>query len=124
MSRWSSASAARAELSDLIAQMVSELSALHIFVRGGDMRKGEEAVAPSLLGARLVRADDAGGYRVEYIYTTDPDEPHLASPLARPVVRVQEGDVIESVDGVAALSVPDIGQLLRRQGRPAGLADA
>jgi tricorn protease len=104
----------RAELSDLIAQMVSELSALHIFVRGGDLRKGEDAVAPALLGARLVR-DDANGYRVDTIYKTDPDEPHLASPLARPDVRVQEGDVIESVDGVATLSVPDIGQLLRRK---------
>lgn len=105
----------RAELSDLIAQMVSELSALHIFVRGGDMRKGDDTVAPSLLGARLVRAADANGYRVDYVYKTDPDEPNLASPLARPEVRVKEGDVIESVDGVPTLSVPDIGQLLRHK---------
>jgi tricorn protease len=105
----------RAELSDLIAQMVSELCALHIFVRGGDGRKGEDAVAPSLLGARLIRADDAGGYRVEYIYKSDPDEPPLASPLAHPEVRIHEGDVIESIDGAMTLSVPDIGQLLRHK---------
>ncbi len=41
--------ASRAELADLIGQMVSELSALHIFVRGGDVRKGRRrlpAVVP------------------------------------------------------------------------------
>jgi tricorn protease len=121
----------RAELSDLLAQMVSELSALHIFVFGGDLRKGAETVAPSLLGARLARAEDAGGYRVEYVYRTDPDEPNLASPLARPQVRVKEGDVIQTIDGVSTLSVPDIGQLLRHKAgrqvlltvKPAGKAD-
>jgi tricorn protease len=121
----------RAELSDLLAQMVSELSALHIFVRGGDLRKGEDSVPPSLLGARLVRADDAGGYRVEYVYQTDPDEPQLAAPLARPEVRVKAGDVIEQIDGVATLSVPDFAQLLRHKSgrqvllrvKPAGKAE-
>ena len=105
----------RAELSDLIAQMVSELSALHIFVRGGDTRRGEDNVLPSNLGARLVRDEAAGGYRVEHIYRTDPDEPKLTAPLARPDVKVKEGDIIEKVNGVSTLSVPDIGQLLRRK---------
>jgi tricorn protease len=105
----------RAELSDLLAQMVSELSALHIFVRGGDTRRGTDAVMPSVLGARLVREDEANGYRVEHVYRSDPDEPQLASPLARPGVRVKEGDVIEKINGVRALSVPDIGQLLRHK---------
>ncbi len=105
----------RAELSDLLAQMVSELSALHIFVRGGDTRKGEDSVAPSLLGASLVRDDQLGGYRVEHIYRTDPDEPGLVSPLAKPEVKVKEGDAIEMVNGVSTLSVPDIGHLLRHK---------
>ena len=46
----------RAELSDLIADMVSELSALHTFVVGGDLRKGPDqiqvAFARSVVGAR------------------------------------------------------------------------
>lgn len=107
--------ASRAELSDLIAQMVSELSALHIFVRGGDTRKGEDNVLPSNLGARLVRDEAAGGYRVEHIYRTDPDEPGQTSPLARPDSKVKEGEIIEKVNGVSTLSVPDIGHLLRRK---------
>ncbi len=51
----------RAELSDILAQMVSELSALHIFVRGGDMRPGTDNVWPAALGGTLTRDDKAGG---------------------------------------------------------------
>ena len=65
----------RAELSDLLSQMVGELSALHIFVRGGELRRGQDDVTPASLGARLVRDEQAGGYRVEHIYQSDPDLP-------------------------------------------------
>ena len=51
----------RAELSDLLAQMVSELSALHTFVRGGDTREGTDRVALASLGAVLTRDEAAGG---------------------------------------------------------------
>ncbi len=107
--------ASRAELADLIGQMVSELSALHIFVRGGDLRKGDEDYPPSFLGAELKRDEKAGGYRVGHVYETDPDEPEWAGPLSRPNVHVQEGDVIEAVNGAATLAATDIGVQLRRQ---------
>ncbi len=45
----------RAELSDLLAQMVSEVEALHTFVYGGDARKGDGEPAPAFLG-RAARA--------------------------------------------------------------------
>ena len=105
----------REELSDVLAQMVSELSALHIFVRGGDRREGTDHVAPASLGARLVRDDAAGGYRVEHIYRADADRPDRLSPLARQGAKVNDGDVIASINGIATLSVPDIGVLLRNQ---------
>ncbi len=105
----------RAELSDILAQMVSELSALHIFVRGGDVRPGTDNVWPAALGATLVRDDTAGGYRVDHIIRTDPDRPERRPPLARPGVDVAEGDVIAMVNGVASLSVPDVYTLLRGQ---------
>jgi tricorn protease len=63
----------------------------------------------------LTRDPAHGGYRVDHLYQTDPDEPERASPLAKPDVRVKEGDVIEMVNGVAALSAPDLGYLLRRK---------
>jgi tricorn protease len=103
----------REELDDLIAQMVSELSALHIFVRAGDLRKGSDDVAPARLGAALVRDAEAGGYRIERIYRHDPDEPERASPLARPGVQVKAGDVIVAVDGRPTLPAADLGALLR-----------
>jgi len=105
----------RAELNDILAQMVGELSALHIFVRGGDIRRGQDNVAEGSLGATFTRDDPAGGFRVAHIFRTDPDNPSALSPLARQGVGVQEGDVVETVNGVRALSVPDIGELLRNQ---------
>jgi tricorn protease len=105
----------RAELSDLLSQMVGELSALHIFVYGGDIRRGTDAVSPASLGARLTRDEGAGGYRVDHVYVTDPDAPRDLSPLARFGVNVGDGDVIEAVNGVPTLSVADIGALLRDQ---------
>jgi tricorn protease len=105
----------RAELSDILAQMVSELSALHIFVRGGDMRAGTENVSPASLGARLVRDEGAGGFRVDHIFRTDPDRPDRISPLLRQGVEVAEGDVVEQINGVPTLGVPDVAVLLRNQ---------
>nr|MCU0253310.1 S41 family peptidase [Acidobacteriota bacterium] len=103
----------RGELSDLLAQMVSEVEALHTFVYGGDARKGDGEPDPAFLGARLARDAAAGGLRVESIYRSDPDRPELTSPLARPGVDVKPGDVILAIDGVATLSATDPGALLR-----------
>ncbi len=105
----------RGELSDLIFEMVGELSALHIFVRGGDFRDAPEQIEIASLGARLERDRAKGGYRVSHIYQTDPDDPEEASPLLRPGVDIHEGDVIEMINGVETLSVPDISELLRQQ---------
>jgi len=105
----------RAELSDVLAQMVSELSALHIFVGGGDHRKGTDDVDPASLGARTARDVKAGGHRVTHIYTSDPDLPAELSPLRRPGVMVDVGDIITHVNGIAAVEVSDLGQLLRGQ---------
>jgi tricorn protease len=103
----------REELSDLLGQMVSELSALHIFVFGGDARAGTDDVWPASLGARLERDQAAGGFRVSQIYQSDPDRPDRRSPLARPGVDVHDGDVIDQVNGTPTLSVPAIEALLR-----------
>jgi tricorn protease len=105
----------RAELSDVIGRVIGELSALHTSVRGGDMREGTDNVAVASLGARLDRDPAGGGYRIEYIYQSEPDYPDEMSPLADPYLDIHEGDVIEAVNGVATLSVDHIGALLRNQ---------
>lgn len=103
----------RAELSDVLAQMVAELSALHIFVRGGDLPDGEDDIPVGTLGARLERVKD--GYRIERIYRADPDEPATRSPLDDPGVAAREGEVITRIDGRSVLDAPDIGYLLRNK---------
>ncbi len=102
----------RAELSDLIAQMVGELSALHMFVRGGDLRKGEDVTFGSL-GATLERDPARGGYRVTHVFSGDPDLPNERGPLSAAHVDVRAGDVITAVDGVSVLPAADIQLLLR-----------
>jgi len=105
----------REELDDLLAQMVSELSALHTFVYGGEHRKGEDAIEVASLGGLLARDEAAGGWRVARRYRSDPDVPAEAGPLAARGVDVNEGDVIESINGVPTLSVGDPALLLRNQ---------
>ncbi|HVN07335.1 MAG TPA: S41 family peptidase [Patescibacteria group bacterium] len=103
----------REELNDVIAQMVAELSALHIFVRGGDSRKPADQVDLASLGAVLERDEKAGGFVVKHIFLHDPDLPDEAPPLARPDSLVAEGEVITGIDGESALTVPDERALLR-----------
>jgi tricorn protease len=102
----------RDELNMVIAQMVSELSALHTFVFGGDERKPTDEIDIATLGARLRRDEKAGGYVVEHIYLHDPDLPDQAPPLARPESLVKEGEAIVSIDGQSLLSVADERALL------------
>jgi tricorn protease len=105
----------RDELSDLLGELIGELSALHMYVSGGDKRKGNDDIQPASLGAVLARDDNAGGYCIEHIYRSDPDEPHLLSPLARPDLAINDGDIITAINGVPTLSVGHPSLLLRKQ---------
>ena len=105
----------RGELNDLIADMVGELSALHIFVFGGDYRDGTEQVRPAGLGAALSRDEAQNGYRIERVYQSDPDYPERSSPLAKPGLNLGQGAIIQMINGVPALSVPNLAALLRNQ---------
>jgi len=105
----------RRELNDLIGELVGELSALHVSVRGGDLRQGPNQVRVATLGARLERDESSGGYRINYIYKSDPDYPDELSPLADPDLEIQEGDVILEINGQNILSVRHPNVLLRNQ---------
>lgn len=105
----------REELSVLIGWAVGELSALHTSVRGGDTRSGNDNIAVASLGARLSRAPDKGGYRIDHVYRADPDYPDEWSPLADPSLGEVTGNIITAVNGVPTLSVGEIGELLRNQ---------
>jgi len=105
----------RSELSNVLGQLIGELSTLHMFVYGGDTRRASDSVPDASLGGVLTRNEAAGGYRIDRIYRNDPDYPESLSPLVKPGVELKVGDVVLSVNGVEALSAPDLGALLRNQ---------
>lgn len=105
----------RDELSDLISSLVGELSALHIFVYGGDARRSPDRIGIATLGARLDRDEQADGYRIAHIYRSDPEYLDTASPLSQPGLGIAEGDVILSINGTPSLSVPSPELPLRNQ---------
>jgi tricorn protease len=105
----------RHELNDLIAHMVSELSALHTFVRGGELRRGDDQIPIPSLGVLLARDAEAGGYRISHIYQTEPEFPNRRAPVAQPGMDVQNGDLITAINGIATLDVVHPAELLKNQ---------
>jgi len=103
----------REELSEVLAQMVGELSVLHTFVRGGDLRKGSDEIGIGSLGAFLRRDEGSKGFVVDHIYRTDPDQPDKLSPLLREGVTIQEGDLITEIDGRSLAHVVSAAEPLR-----------
>lgn len=101
----------RAELDDLLAQMSSEVGALHSQIRPGPARPLPENPSPAFLGAVTERV--AEGERVARIYRTDPELPEEAAPLAK--AGLKEGDVITQVNGRAVEDVRNLADLLRGQ---------
>jgi len=105
----------RDELADLISSLVSELSALHIFVYGGDVRRSPDKIGVATLGARLTREEKSGGYRISHLYQSDPDYLDVTSPLSQPGSGIAEGDVILAINGAPTLSVVSPDLLLKNQ---------
>ena len=103
----------RAEVNDVIAQMVSEVRALHSQTNPGDIRRGQDTIDVASLGADLTKTRD--GFRVERLFGGDPELLEERSPLALAEVNVRVGETITAVNGVAAASVATIGELLRNQ---------
>ncbi|RUO23849.1 peptidase S41 [Aliidiomarina minuta] len=103
----------RHELDDLLAQMMGELNVLHSQVRGGDYPSAQEKPAAATLGATLEA--EGNGVRITHMYRTDPELPEQASPLARPGVNAQVGDLITAVNGRPVSDLPTLNQLLRNQ---------
>ena len=103
----------RAEVNDVLSQMISEVSALHSQVGANDIRRGADTIDVSSLGAEFEKTPQ--GFRVTKIFGGDPELLEERSPLARPEVNVKVGAVITSVNGLNASSVATLGELLRNQ---------
>lgn len=121
----------REELDDVLAQMAAELSALHVFVHGGEYNSPFDGDArmlamlqPASLGATLKRSPEWKGYLIVEIPLRDPDfnlldSKPIYSPLSDQALRpsgqrgLEAGDVIVGINGESVMSVPDIHALLR-----------
>ncbi|MBI5254992.1 MAG: PD40 domain-containing protein [Burkholderiales bacterium] len=101
----------RAELNELLAQMVSELGLLHSQVGTPDLRAGPEQITLAGLGARL--SPVAEGLRIDALYRGDPELPSEAPPLAAPGVQAQAGEIITAVNGRNTRGLPGIAPVLR-----------
>ncbi|MEZ5466747.1 MAG: S41 family peptidase [Lysobacterales bacterium] len=103
----------RADLDDLLAQMMAEHGILHSQVRGSELRADPDAPTPSALGAAMRIAAD--GVYIEHIYRTDPELPSERAPLLQPGVDAREGDRIVAVNGRALASRADLAAALQQQ---------
>jgi len=118
----------REELDDILAQMASEVSALHVFVYGGEYNiplkndPSKEAHVPATFGVAMQRSLEWRGFVVTSIPELDPDfvdKTGIYSPLSHRTLRMsgqtglKVGDVIVAVNGESVVSVPDIHVLLR-----------
>lgn len=119
----------REELDDVFQQMAAELSALHVFVYGGEYRsalqrddekKGFHEVAS--LGVGVSKTEE--GFVVREIWEGDPDFDKIDgrlvySPLGHKMLKgssqkgVEVGDVIVGIDDVGHEDMPAIGFGLR-----------
>lgn len=121
----------REELDDVLGQMAAELSALHVFVYGGEYNSpfgGDAQIIalhqPASFGASLKRSPEWKGFEITEIPQRDPDFNLVTglpvySPLSSQSLwqtgqrGLKVGDVIVGVNGESVYKVPDINMLLR-----------
>jgi tricorn protease len=97
----------RADLTYIIGEMISELSAGHTYVGGGDV-PAKQRIKLGLLGA-VINKDAASGYfRITKILKGQNWDKAIRSPLTDIGVDAREGDFILAVDGKPTNQMRDI----------------
>ena len=106
----------RSEFGDLVWEMQGELGTSHAYEMGGDYWH-EPRWYVGQLGASLKWNQSAGGWQIKSIVRGDPWQLDATSPLLRPGVDVQPGDVITAIDGApASREFPPARLLVHRAG--------
>jgi tricorn protease len=86
----------RADLNYILADMLGEITAQHVYIFGGD-RPEVKQVSVGLLGADYTIDHDR--YRFAKVYFGENWNPGLRAPLTEPGVNVREGEYLLAVDG-------------------------
>jgi tricorn protease len=89
--------ARRADLNQLMVEMIAEMEVGHNRVFGGDMPT-QTAVSVGLLGVDLTV--QANQYKIQKIYTGENWNPSFKAPLAAPGIGAKAGDTIHSVNNI------------------------
>lgn len=108
--------ATREELTDLIGEMIAELSTSHTYVFGGDTSEPRH-LPVGLLGAELEAATE-GGVRVTRVLKGRDWSEKTRSPLGRPHVDIAPGSRLVAVEGKQITHPEELhGQLANRAGQ-------
>ena len=86
----------RADLNYVFADMLGDITAQHVYIRGGD-RPEVKHVSGGLLGADY--QIDHNRYRFWHVYRGENWNPDLRAPLTEPGVNVKEGEYLLAVNG-------------------------
>jgi len=100
----------RSELNWVLLQLVGELSVSHTYISGGDFSNvsapSSSPVYTGWLGADLVKDGNSSYYKFDKIFGSNDINRDMASPLARPDIKLKEGDYLIAIDG-KEIKVPD-----------------
>jgi tricorn protease len=88
----------RSELSDLLWEVQGELGTSHAYELGGEYRPGPR-YPQGFLGVDWEQEPETGRFRIARVLGGDPWDELTTSPLNRPAVNVQAGDVVLAVNG-------------------------
>jgi len=105
----------RADLNYILADMLGEITAQHVYIFGGD-RPEVKQVSVGLLGADYTIDHDL--YRFAKVYFGENWNPGLRAPLTEPGVNVRKGDYLLAVDGRELHGTDEVyGFFLERAGK-------
>ncbi len=88
----------RAEVSDILWEMLGELGTSHAYEIGGDHRRPSQ-YRRGFLGADFEWNQSTGGYRIVKLYRGDSWNRDTDSPLAEPGLAIAEGDTLLAIGG-------------------------
>jgi tricorn protease len=103
----------RAELNDLIGQLIGELGNSHTYIWGGQPARETKNVGVGLLGADITF--DGRGFRIDRILPSQAWAKAYVSPLGQPHLNVKEGNYIVAINGVALTPAINPHDLLQDQ---------
>ncbi len=101
----------RAELSDVIREMIGELGTSHTYEWFGEYPESP-SYHQAYLGAKFSWDDKRKGYRIDEIVRGSPGEPEADSPLAEPGLNIVRGELIVAVDGTPVSESDSVEKLL------------